>query len=223
MFNESSGLVVPARCARNVCAYCLPLNARRRALALAWAGVRRSITLTEVADRDDPEAWQTARRRVNRTREYLVRQSVDPGLWAVFVERGEDTGMVHAHIAQRGPRPVPKDALQEAAHRAGAGWSRIEAIRGTGDFSRYVGKSFSRYVGKSFAQDDAGDALRLNGGRIGHFSRGFFVSPDGRTIGVRSAEKHAVRAIRGESETGRWVLVREHLLGGSEAPSGGRA
>jgi hypothetical protein len=206
LLNLTTGEVVSARCGRNGCAYCLPLNARRRAAAMQWVGVRRSITITEVASRDDEDPWQAARRRVNRVREYLQRESIDPGLWGYFIERGTQTGMVHAHVAQRGAQRLPKEALQEASHRAGAGWTRVEAIRQTGKFSAYVGKGFSAYVGKGFTQADAVDNLTLNGGRLGHFSRGYFKSPEGETLGVREAEKRAAEAFRTE-EAGRWVII----------------
>jgi hypothetical protein len=208
--NMATGEVVPARCGRNRCAYCLPLNARRRAEAMRWAGVRRSITITEVADRDaaTEDAWQQARRKVNRVREYLLRKSVDPGSWGYFVERGAESGMVHVHVGQNGKNAVPKGALQEAAHRAGAGWTRVESIRQGKGFSQYVGKGFSAYVGKGFTAEDGQENLHLNGGRLGHFSRGFFGTVKGQTLGVREAEKLAAEALR-EGEAGRWVLVRE--------------
>jgi hypothetical protein len=179
---------------------------------MQWAGVRRSITLTEVAPREMEDPWPLVRRRVNRVREYLQRQAIDPGLWGYFAERGGEDGMVHVHVAQNGPRPVPKDALQDASHRAGAGWSRIEKIRQGKGFSAYVGKGFSAYVGKGFTADDASANLRLNGGRLGHFSRGFFRSPEGETLGVREAERRAAAAL-GTGEDGSWVLMRESLVG----------
>jgi len=172
-----------------------------------WAGVRRSVTITEVAARDDDDAWQTARRTVNRVREYLHRQSVDPGAWGYFIEEGSKTGMVHAHVGQHGPKPIPKDQLQEAAHRAGAGWTRVEAIRQGKGFAQYVGKGFASYVGKGFTTDDGQRNLALNGGRLGHFSRGFFRSPKGETLGVREAERRAAEALQTE-ESGPWVIIR---------------
>ncbi len=75
----------------------------------------------------------------------------------------------------------------------------------------YVAKGFgiARYVGKSFSDDSADplEALTLNGGRLGHFSRGFFKSEAGETLGVRQAEKLARRRDRDEALT--WVLVHD--------------
>lgn len=218
MVNDETGVVSPARCGRNGCWYCLPLNARRRATALQWAGVRRSITLTEVADRDEGDPYQVVRRRVKRIREILCRQGIDPGLWGVFVERGSKTGMIHAHVAQNGPSPIPKELLNDASQRAGAGFSRIEAIRRSSGFSAYVGKGFAAYVGKGFTVEDGVSNLRLNGGRLGHFSRGFFgQTANGGNIGVRAAERLAAEAMRTD-EAGKWVLMREsHLSVGRAA------
>lgn len=217
-FNDRSGEIVPARCGRNGCDYCLPLNARRRAGAMAWMGCDRSITLTNLADSDDDDPWPTARRRYNRIREYLLRESVEPGAWGVFIERGGSTGMVHAHVAQRGPSAIPKRVLQECAHRAGAGWTRIEKIRAGAGFSSYVGKGFSTYIGKGFSAANAHEALALNGGRLGHFSRGFFRSPAGVTLGVRDAERLASEARRDEG-SGTWVLMREASAPATAGPA----
>src|SRR5579883_526421 len=59
--NALTGETVPARCGRNRCAYCLRVNARRRARAIAWAGPERAILLTLVGD-----DWQTVRPRMYR-------------------------------------------------------------------------------------------------------------------------------------------------------------
>lgn len=225
LYNDETGQILPARCGRNGCDYCLPLNAVRRARAVAMMLPKRTLTLTNVADSAAEDPWQQARVNINRTREYLKRSGVDPGSWATFVERGSKTGMVHAHIAQTGSRPIPKDVLQECAHRAGIGWTRIEAVRKTGDLSRYVGKGFgiAGYGVKTFGDDaetDPREALRLNGGRIGHFSRGFFLSAAGAKLPVREAEKLAARLAReSRDEGGRWVLIREALAPLAPSPA----
>jgi hypothetical protein len=205
--NVETGELVPARCGRNGCWYCLPLNARRRVLAVAMMRPTRTATITNAADPGDPDPWQTIRRRYNRTREYLTRMGVDPGWWSVFGERGSETGMVHVHIAQHGPKKLPKEALQEAAHKAGAGWTRVESVRDPGDLSAYGLKGFVA-DGEEPAKN-----LELNGGRLGHFSRGFFTSSEGETLGVRAAEKLAAELARGD-EAGSWVLVRSAASAG---------
>jgi hypothetical protein len=55
------------------------------------------------------------------------------------------------------------------------------------------GKGFATYASKGY-RDDAEDALRLNGGRVGHFSRGFFPN------GVRRAEVDSLAAWSTTSE-----------------------
>jgi hypothetical protein len=95
------------------------------------------------------------------------------------------------------------------AHKVGIGWTRIERVRSSTNIGAYVGKGFgiSTYVGKGFTATDTNplDALALNGGRLGHFSRGFFKSADGATLPVRAAEKQACAS---EDGAGSWVLVR---------------
>lgn len=212
MFNTATALVVPARCARNRCHYCLPLNAMRRAQAMKWAGADRALLLTQVADTDDPNPWPTVRYRVNKTRELLRRDGIDPGMWGYFVERGGDTGMVHAHVAQHGKRKIPKEALQEAAHRVGAGWTSVNRIRQGAGFASYVGKGFASYVGKGFHAQDAADNLRLNGGRLGHFSRGYFGHVEGQALPVREAERLAQQSLNKEDQDpGQWVFMRDTI------------
>lgn len=64
---------------------------------------------------------------------------------------------------------------------------------------------------KNFGTDtevDPSEALRINGGRLGHQTRGFFRSPSGETLPVREAERRALRAKMGAEEGGRqWRLV----------------
>jgi hypothetical protein len=150
------------------------------------------------------------RYRVNKMRELLKRDGYAAGMWGSFVERGSDTGMIHVHVAQHGPKKIPKEALQDVAHRVGAGWTRIERIRQGAGFASYVGKGFASYVGKGFQEADATENLRLNGGRLGHFSRGFFGQVEGRALGVREAERLAQQALKKDDEDGEWVFMREN-------------
>ena len=185
---------------------------------MRWAGVERALLVTNLADPADPDPWPTVRRRVNRVREYLQRQAVEPGAWGIFIERGSENGMVHAHIGQHG-KFIPKAALDEASNRAGAGLTTIERVKSSSSLTRYVGKGFSSYVGKGFTATDATANLALNGGRLGHFSRGFFGKSDsGANLGVREAERLAAADDR-PAEAGTWVLMREALADPASTPA----
>lgn len=206
--NLTTGESRPARCGRLSCAYCAKRNAWRRSAAILLAKPERSITITLVADAESADPWATARRRVNRTREFLLRQDVDPGQWVTHVEPNPKATGYHAHIWQHGPK-IGKDALQAAAHQAGAGWSRIERVRSQLGAAGYGLKGMG-YGLKGVKDDGAAEYLRVNGGRLTHQSREFFRAADGRPIAVRVAEVLGVRALLGETgDSGTWTLATE--------------
>jgi hypothetical protein len=196
--NLETGEARPARCAR---------LAWRRSLAIGLANPERAITLTHIARESDPDPWQVARRRYARTREWLARMGQDPGEWTVHVEHNpKDTGF-HGHIWQHGPK-IPKAALQEAAHRAGGGWSRIEYIRTRQAVGAYGLKGIGYGLKGVDAEQGPAEYLRNNGGRLTHQSRGFFRSEDGVTLGVRAAERVALAKMLGGGD-GRWTIATE--------------
>ena len=90
-------------------------------------------------------------------------------LWVV--EKGSETGMKHVHVVQRGDF-IPKDVLS-------ASWpygsTQIAAARSAA--TDYLAKGVITYLGKGI--DGDGDQIEahmnLNGGRAGHWSRGFFM------------------------------------------------
>jgi hypothetical protein len=160
-----------------------------------------------VADAGDPDPWRTVRGRVNRTREYLKRFGEDPGEWVVHVECNPALTGFHGHIWQHGPRKINADALDQAAFRAGAGLTRVRKVRSEVGVAGYGLKGAGAMgYGLKGSEGDPMEYLRLNGGRLTHQSRGFFRSEDGATLNVRSAERHALRAMLGESE-GSWTLA----------------
>jgi hypothetical protein len=193
--NVVTGEVAWARCGRLACAPCSVLNARRRSAAIAWAEPRRAITVTLLADAGDEDPWQTARRRWNRTREYLKRLSIDPGETVLHLEPNPKGTGYHGHVWQHSDSPIPKVALQEAAHRAGAGWTRIEAIRSRRSAGAYGLKGMG-YGLKGVTEESPREYLRVNGGRLTHQSRGFF-----RGLGVRDAEREA------SGSGGQWAVL----------------
>lgn len=206
--NLSTGESRPARCGRNGCDYCLAANARRRALAIAYSRPEREIRISLVADQGDVDPWQTARTRVNRMREYLKRWDEDPGLWGWHVEPNPEETGYHAHVVQHGPRKVNKDALDQAAFRAGAGLTRVRKVQHVDGLSEYglKGAALAAYGLKGVRTGT--EYLRHNGGRLGHYSRGFFRSQVGETLAVREAERAALTARYGESD-GAWTLATE--------------
>lgn len=207
--NLSTGETRPARCGRNACSYCLTRNARRRALAIAYSRPERELRLSLVADAGDPDPWQTARGRINRTREYLKRWKEPIGLWGFHVEPNPEGTGYHAHVVQHGPRKINKDALDQASFRAGGGLTRVRKVQHVDGLAEYglKGAALAAYGLKGASEGM--EYLRLNGGRLGHYSRGFFRGADGATLAVRVAETLALRALYGEQEQGAWTLMTE--------------
>lgn len=194
-----SGDVYQDRCRRLLCAYCLPLNARRRCLAITYAAPTRMIRLSLAAGESDESPCTTARGRVGLIARNLKRMGRPPGEWTWTIEQNpKDTGY-HIHMLQRGPS-IPQEELQEACARSGAGIPWIKSIARQGIWtSRYGLKGFGAegYGLKGFrANADPVEALRINNKRTEHHSTGFFAI-DGTAIPVREFERLAIIAKNG--------------------------
>lgn len=210
-FDYETGQVRPARCGRNRCAFCLTINARRRAAAIAYAEPEREITLTQVGN-----DWATVRSRVNKIAELLRRKDYTV-LMDWHVEANPKGTGHHVHVWQKGSR-VPQSVLSDVAARSGAGSvvhiSRLRNVAGASTYG-LKGLAPARYGLKGTVNGP--EYLTLNGGRLSHHSRGFYVSPSGATIGVRQAEGLGLRALYGQDEQEHsWTLVRETSLGSVE-------
>jgi hypothetical protein len=184
-------------CRRLRCAPCLRRASWRRSLAIRHARPERALTLT-LAGND----WQTVRGRVKRLHHDLEDQ-VGAVEWVWNVERNPRGTGHHVQAWQRGDF-IPQAQLSRMARRRGFG-ARCWIQRWESGGEGYALK-------EAYAVKDAKGAgyfLGMNGGRLTHQSRGFFVG------GVRAVEAAAVAA-RGEPEGGRWELVRlADLLGAS--------
>lgn len=193
----NSGSVYPDRCRSSGCGFCLPLNARRRTLAITHAAPERMIRLSLVADADDEHPCTTALTRIKRIRQALRRKDVDPGEWSFTLERNPKETGFHVHCLQRGPY-LAQSALQSACLSARAGYPDIRAIKRKGPWtSQYGLKGFGAdgYGLKQFRPEgDPMYALRINNGRVEHHSRGFFAI-DNRPLRVRLFERRAIRAL----------------------------
>lgn len=197
--NVETGEVQPARCKSNRCAYCLRLNALRRAAAIAYAQPERAVLLTLVG-----EDFPTIRRRMNRMREYLTRAGVDVGEWCWHVEPNPAGNGHHVHAWQHGPVKIPQALLSECAARAGMGGvvfiNRVRSEMGSGQYG-LKGVIAAGY-GLKGVEDQASVYLSENGGRLSHATRGFFRDAEGAPIPVRVAERRAY----GEG-SGTWRLL----------------
>lgn len=189
-----SGQVFPDRCRSSQCLYCLPLNARRRCLAITLAGPTRMIRLSLMADRLDESPARTALKRIKRIRQALKRMGIASGEWCYTIEQNPRKTGYHAHCLQIGPY-IPQDRLQAACERARAGIPYINTISRTGVWtSRYGLKGFGAdgYGLKTFRPSaDPTEALRINNGRMEHHTRGFY-GFDGEALRVRDMERLAI-------------------------------
>lgn len=195
-----SGSVYPDRCRTSQCAYCLPLNARRRCLAITYAGPQRMIRLSLMASESDKSPCSTALGRIGLIRRNLKRMGRDPGEWTFTIEPNPKGTGYHAHCLQRGPS-IPQAELQESCARSGAGIPYINTIKREGVWtSRYGLKGFGAdgYGLKAFRPNgDTREALRINNGRMEHHSRAFFAI-EGDALRVRDMERAAIAAMNAE-------------------------
>lgn len=198
-----SGTVIEDRCRASSCSFCLPLNARRRALAITYAGPQRMIRLSLLAHATDVNPCDTTLTRIGLIRRNIKRMGREPGQWCFTVEKNPKGTGFHAHCLQRGPS-IPQAELQEACERAGAGIPYINAIKRDGIWtSRYGLKGFGAdgYGLKTFRPNgDSREALRINNGRLEHHSRRFY-EIDGDVVRVRQMESNAIVEMNGFTRT----------------------
>lgn len=194
-----SGQVTPDRCRASQCRYCLPLNARRRCLAITYAAPQRMIRLSGIARSDDVSPCTSTLALVKLIRRNLKRMGWEPGEWTFTIEKNPEGTGYHAHCLQRG-RSIPQEVLQESCARSGGGIPYINSIKRNGIWtSRYGLKGFGAdgYGLKSFRPNgNSREALRINNGRLEHHSRGFFAI-DGEIVRVRPMETAALVAMNG--------------------------
>jgi hypothetical protein len=154
------------------------LNCSRRVSARTFALARR--VADHEADRDGwvrfitltqaPEGWEETRKAMRLWLKHLRRQGYAMHvLWVV--EKGEETGMKHVHVIQRGDF-IPKDVLSASWPH---GHTQIQAARKAA--ADYLAKGVVKYVAKGIDGDGEGitEHMNLNGGRAAHWSREFFL------------------------------------------------
>lgn len=168
-----TGRRLPAPCKRQACSVCGPLEAWVRARAIASADPARFIVATYPPGDWDGLTFEKHRAKVKRFR-FTLEELFGPIQWAWTVEVGAG-GNPHINLLQKGPSKLPQPVLQ-------AKWGgivHVSRIKRASASGRYAMKEAMRVSG--YALKEAGgkldDHLRLNGGRLAHWSRGYF---DGR-------------------------------------------
>lgn len=202
MVNRLTGETRPMRCQRNGCPDCIGTNSWRRSLAVQYVEPTHELTLTTTDLHNTANPWPQVQDRLRVLRQAAKRDHVDLGGFGTFVEQGSAHGMTHAHIVVKDGHRLDFDWLRHRIQTAGfAGRFTYSQIKNESGFASYVGKGFAGYAVKGYSAD-AEDALRLNAGRVGHFSRGFF--PDG----VRRAEVQSLAAFHEQAtEESPWFFT----------------
>lgn len=171
VIDRLSGEFWPADCDSGVCQTCGINRARVRARLITARCKEverpRFLTLTRA-----PADWQQRRGQVRD----LARRLRGDGYrceWIWTTEAGHKTGMIHCHLIQTGDY-IPQRELERAW-----GGRRVDIRAAQTRHGEYISKSASRianYVSKGGTEDlDA--ALGLNGGRLHHWSRGWWGMP----------------------------------------------
>lgn len=142
------------------------------------------------------DEWQTVRGRVRRLATSLRHATRSQWQWLWVVERNPRGTGHHVHALQRGPY-VPQPVLQALCRREGLGIPWIARARRADRASTYGLKgALAVYELKSAG---AGDHLELNGGRLAHWSRGWWGRPYREVVRALSANG---------SDPGPWVRER---------------
>lgn len=171
VLDRLSGEFWPADCDNGRCERCGIERARVRARLITARcqdfAHPRFMTFTNA-----PADWQERRSQVRD----LARRMRANGYrteWIWVTERGKKTGMVHVHAVQVGDY-VPQEELQDLW-----GGRRVDVRTAQPRHGEYISKSASKvasYVSKG-GRDDLEAAYDLNGGRLHHWSRGFWGMP----------------------------------------------
>ena len=198
--NDVTGVMLPARCRRLSCEYCIHGNARARARAIALSVPERAILLTQAGD-----SWQTVRLRMKQLKFDLQRELEKDFEWTFSVEPNPKGTGHHVHAWQRGAF-IPQAALSSAADAAGFGpFARINKVRTEQGAGAYGLKGLGYGLKGAAAVESRVSFLLANGKRLTHQSRGFFLDSEGQPVPVRDSERAAASV--GREDVGTWHLM----------------
>lgn len=203
--DQDPDLRFPADCGSYRCEVCGPRLSREVVAGISWAAARagraRLVTLTNA-----PADFDRLRGQLRDFARRLRKDGV-AWHWAWSVEVGSETGMVHVHGVQHGPDYVPQAHLQD---RWGGRIVDVRAIRSRGG-AAYAFKEAARVAGYTTkgSLSDLPTHLDRNGGRVAHWSRGFF-----HGLTKREAVQEAARQRENAREGLTWHLEPAWLVSG---------
>lgn len=188
LLDLATGELLPRRCRGLSCPYCIHVQVRDVARAIALARPNWSLLITQVGD----DFVQT-RRRMNRLRE-LVRASGFVFEWAWHVEHNPRASGLHVHAWLRSQPPAPPGTFSARAAQARVGWVDLQPLRtrmgweagglhGVGA-AGYGMKEALEGLQEAVLLSEVQQAfLEINGKHLVHASRGFWVDQYGRPSG----------------------------------------
>jgi hypothetical protein len=204
LMSQSTGAIVPARCARLGCWYCVIVQARRRSLAISYSRPERAVLLTDVGG-----TWPEIAPRMKRIRYDIAEATGRPFEWVWHVEPNPSgDGRHHVHAWSHGAF-VPQKMLARIADRRGVGGvAFINRIRSAVGASQYGLKGLGYGLKSVTEQNHVRSAAYLvaNGRRLTHQSRGYWRDAEGARLGARAAEDLALGSTR-ERDPGPWTLI----------------
>lgn len=174
------------RCGCNRCPRCLVANTFPIAAALDLARPDYLVTVTHL-----PTDWPSIRILLHSLVQHLRRRGVE-FRWSFSVEPNPSGAGAHAHGWMRGG-PLTEAHLVRATEQTQIGLlHKVDTYTSARPLSyglKQVQGSLRLPVADGLRQQ--AEFLSLNGGRLVHSSRGFWLDPHGRPIGIREARRWA--------------------------------
>jgi hypothetical protein len=204
---NSTGLIIPARCDRTTCYSCITPVAIATGEALAMAAPDQWVTLTGLAN-----VWGTVRASINAWRRRLIADG-SVGGFAYNVEPNPAGRGSHAHVWWRGS-PLDAAHVGNAAERSGMGRHAAcgPAFAATHEYERPTIEYGLKMVLRERPESptslwpSASQYLAINGDRLVHATRGFWRDAGGAPLsGIREARRVAHQA----GEPGVWRFVAD--------------
>ncbi len=196
---ESRDLEEP--CRRRSCLFCVRRTISALSSAVEFVRPTHLLTVTRL-----DEDWQPNRARMNRLMRCL-RSGGRRLEWFYVIEELAASAGAHAHVLLRGDVPEA-EKLHELCARAGFRFPDLQPL----DRPRSNASYFFKVA--AWTETSLAFHSQLNGGRLFHASRGFWLDPsNGEVLTSERAKSRACAVLPPEARlTDAQVARREHLI-----------